>query len=554
MNARITELIKNPGSFRQEDFGVLDSLIKQHPYVQSLRALYLYGTQQLDKDQYQENLSKTAAYTTDKKILYQFINQLSQPAKAQNEAATINYKENLNSETEKYREDNIDALEDNSDNSSTPVLSQENYLTLAAEDKPAPKPVYVDGELNRILFEGEENFLEEEHQGLDIESTLESGTLVVQKNVNPSKSDEEITPTTGAVDDFEESYDAENIPQISNIESDKKVNSETEIAPENSAEVSFHGTEDFLPEVKMPVANSISVSTPSKEVKLSRHEEEMQRLIAEVEAKMKASKKDKTEQKSEPEIVSKDINFSEVQEFAVKPKDSESPISDELNSEEKTEQKTTLNTEDENITELNTEWKPMSFENAKPDALIGKSVKEEVPESNTSIKTEQKVNLDQQDERPVMNLSFFTQQVASLEVKDEQDAIEEEKIKVEAQVENAESNVPTFINTWQKWLKIDKSKPEEQSTKTEDKNKIIEEFIVKEPKISKLREESDFVVRERGDNIAHLMTETLARLYVEQKLYSKAIQAYHILTEKHPDRKETYDKMIQDIKNLRLNK
>lgn len=44
------------------------------------------------------------------------------------------------------------------------------------------KPVFVNGERNRILFEGEENFLDEENsETIDIESTLESRTLVTQK-------------------------------------------------------------------------------------------------------------------------------------------------------------------------------------------------------------------------------------------------------------------------------------------------------------------------------------------------------------------------------------
>ena len=75
MNARITQLVKNPESFIKEDLTLLQTLLKEHPYVQSLRALQLFGTQRFNIEEYQEVLSKTAAYTTDKKILYQFINK-----------------------------------------------------------------------------------------------------------------------------------------------------------------------------------------------------------------------------------------------------------------------------------------------------------------------------------------------------------------------------------------------------------------------------------------------------------------------------------------------
>ena len=72
--------------------------------------------------------------------------------------------------------------------------------------------------------------------------------------------------------------------------------------------------------------------------------------------------------------------------------------------------------------------------------------------------------------------------------------------------------------------------------------------------ISKLKEESDFVVKEKSDNISHLMTETLAKLYVEQKLYSKAIKAYQILSEKHPEKEAHFAEQINYVKDLRQNK
>ena len=87
----------------------------------------------------------------------------------------------------------------------------------------------------------------------------------------------------------------------------------------------------------------------------------------------------------------------------------------------------------------------------------------------------------------------------------------------------------------------------------EVKNTIIENFIQKEPKISKLKEESDFVFKEKDGNISHLMTETLANLYISQKLYSKAIKAYEILGEKHPEKKEYFLDLIQKTKDLRKN-
>lgn len=199
----------------------------------------------------------------------------------------------------------------------------------------------------------------------------------------------------------------------------------------------------------------------------------------------------------------------------------------------------------------------MSFSGNTPDALIGntenKPEQKPVPEQPNTINDQPNTSSEKTEiteERPVFNVSFFSQNLAPIESETEKQ-VAEEKTTPE------ESNVPTFINTWQNWLKIDRSKIESAKkpiSKAEIKNTVIENFIVKEPKISKLKEESDFVVKEKSDNISHLMTETLAKLYVEQKLYSKAIKAYQILSEKHPEKEAHFAEQINYVKDLRQNK
>ena len=89
MNARVLELIKNPQIITEADLGILESESAQMPYAQSIRALYLYGINLYKPENYKENLSRTAAYTTDKKILYQFLNSDKITNKALVPASTI---------------------------------------------------------------------------------------------------------------------------------------------------------------------------------------------------------------------------------------------------------------------------------------------------------------------------------------------------------------------------------------------------------------------------------------------------------------------------------
>ena len=56
-----------------------------------------------------------------------------------------------------------------------------------------------------------------------------------------------------------------------------------------------------------------------------------------------------------------------------------------------------------------------------------------------------------------------------------------------------------------------------------------------------------------SEDTSHLMTETLARVYLEQKKYSKAIQAYEILILKYPEKSSFFADRISDIKILQQN-
>ena len=142
-----------------------------------------------------------------------------------------------------------------------------------------------------------------------------------------------------------------------------------------------------------------------------------------------------------------------------------------------------------------------------------------------------------------------TEEAANSEKPEPKAEIETEKV-TEVVKPTSNNNVTSFISTWKSWLKIDRSEivtPSEQDKKAA----IIDKFIENNPKISPIKEDVDFIVKEKSNDISHLMTETLAQLYVEQKLYTKAIQAYKILQEKHPEKTEEFEERIEEIKKSR---
>ncbi|MFC3159792.1 hypothetical protein ACFOEQ_16005 [Chryseobacterium arachidis] len=214
----------------------------------------------------------------------------------------------------------------------------------------------------------------------------------------------------------------------------------------------------------------------------------------------------------------------------------------------------------------------MSFESHLPDSMLDKpAVAETKNEEETvvaspeivAVKIQEEIPADEsieeaKEEVPAMNVSFFGTDISKWNVTESEadnkgETPQEEIPEVVSENKSSvalDSNVPGFINTWQSWLKIDRTK-EVEKEKEEIKTKAIEAFIENNPKISQLKDESSYVVKERNDDISHLMTETLANLYFEQKLYSKAIKAFQILIEKTPEKKEYYENRIQEIKDFR---
>ncbi len=69
-----TYLLKNPDTITTEQTKELDSIIKEHPYFQAARVLQLYGLYKQNSLYYNKNLKLAAAATTDRQILFEFIN------------------------------------------------------------------------------------------------------------------------------------------------------------------------------------------------------------------------------------------------------------------------------------------------------------------------------------------------------------------------------------------------------------------------------------------------------------------------------------------------
>ena len=133
----------------------------------------------------------------------------------------------------------------------------------------------------------------------------------------------------------------------------------------------------------------------------------------------------------------------------------------------------------------------------------------------------------------------------------------EEKLAVGKPLEFSKNEKHSF----QEWLQLSRLKPiireEIKSSIDDDKKKkldLIDKFIENNPKITPIAKGTTVpVIEVISEDTSHLMTETLARVYLEQKKYSKAIQAYEILILKYPEKSSLFANRISDIKILQQN-
>ncbi|MFD0863750.1 hypothetical protein ACFQ1M_16160 [Sungkyunkwania multivorans] len=97
---------------------------------------------------------------------------------------------------------------------------------------------------------------------------------------------------------------------------------------------------------------------------------------------------------------------------------------------------------------------------------------------------------------------------------------------------------------------FDNAVPEEDSRA--EKFAMIDKFISNNPKIVPTKQPSakTNLAEEYSVEKNALMTETLARVYLEQKKYKKAIQAYEILSLKYPEKSGFFADQIRAIKKL----
>lgn len=211
------------------------------------------------------------------------------------------------------------------------------------------------------------------------------------------------------------------------------------------------------------------------------------------------------------------------------------------------------------------------------------------PEERIEISYDTEVKLEQRDntiEQSILD-SIKEAEEAQIETKFTEELIseilepevleiehEQQDVTEEIREEKLDIGKPLHFTTgethsFQEWLQLSSLKPIQRAEnpapetpaseidfEKQKKNELIDKFIEANPKIPKIKPDAPlptvFYEPSNADS-SSLMTETLARVYLEQKKYQKAIQAYEILILKYPEKSSFFADRILDIKNLQQN-
>lgn len=161
---------------------------------------------------------------------------------------------------------------------------------------------------------------------------------------------------------------------------------------------------------------------------------------------------------------------------------------------------------------------------------------------------------------------------SNFEAIEEQSQTPEDILQIDKPLDFNKKETHSFAE-WLKLTSLDpiKREPDQKTTSSDSKNEkntsqkfleqkdkfdLIDEFIASNPKIKPVAKNAPTrdLTKENMVPTDELMTETLARVYLTQKNYKKAIQAYNILILKNPEKSGFFADQIRAIKKIQENK
>lgn len=575
-----TYLMNKPDAITEKQADALGSVLNEFPYFQSARALRLKGLYNQNSFKYNYALKVTAAHTADRSVLFDFITSEAFTS-IQNDFYEQKLRDLLQItvfDSEIISSEEIQkAIEIKTVIEEQPVTNKIQETPISSIETPSTvQPIKVD-ELVKT---------EEPIQVEETIKTEESEKVEEPVSIEESKNIPEIDPSIfiaikeAQTVTFEKPITEEAPKKIQEIDPSiflaiKEAHSVTYEKPVIEEEIKIDAADsDSNLEEETETSPAIESVKP-EEVKIDRIENSILSSIKEAET---PSIPEFTKEIAEPK-------FDRIENSILSSiKEAESVIPEEAIKREEPKidpvvEQPILNTieEDDDEGDVIEEMIIPEFKINTIERSILSSIKESETPASKELKeeTQQKTTEEIVEELPV--------EEAEEEIfENEEEEIEEETNEsVKTAVEHLEIGKPLDFSlsekhSFQEWLQLSRTEPIDRSNEVSPEEKakieaakeeqlneerlkkaeIINKFIETNPKISPIKPGTSAPVVQLDSNIednSYLMTETLARVYLEQKKYTKAIQAYEILILKYPEKITFFADRISDIKILQQN-
>ena len=222
---------------------------------------------------------------------------------------------------------------------------------------------------------------------------------------------------------------------------------------------------------------------------------------------------------------------------------------------------------------------PEFLQNKIADSISGKatSLKETAIEFETIVAEEKKESLLEEtsedkalpqsikDAEQILDPALFSSKDPKIDIEIAEAKKQEEQITLGSPIPFTKKEKYSF----KEWMELASKKPIERepvnkpendtvkkiTTKKDSRKKkfeLIDQFIENNPKIIPKEKNTPVIPIEDSVKIDknELMTETLAKVYLEQKKFKKAIQAYKILSLKYPEKSSFFASQIKLVQTI----
>ncbi|MFD1063244.1 hypothetical protein ACFQ1Q_08285 [Winogradskyella litorisediminis] len=172
-----------------------------------------------------------------------------------------------------------------------------------------------------------------------------------------------------------------------------------------------------------------------------------------------------------------------------------------------------------------------------------------------SIKIDDALKEQVEATKGVLDPNLFKQKE---EIPQQTQILQSRKLEEQLQIGKPFEFSSTETHSFSEWLKISSFKPIDRTIQQSENNSplaeklaTIDKFISENPKIKPSTKAPKPKLVDNYEKLEDsLMTETLARIYLEQKNYEKAIQSYRILSLKYPEKSSFFADQIKAVKEL----